>query len=1130
MAQPPPHFVVFVPGYMGSRLRSRSTGELVWLDIPALLRRPFGIPKALTRLFDQMRFPNEDLYADGIVDEVVFLPPLFKQEQYGRMIEALEQMGYETSGAKTDERFSAYTFAYDWRQDNRVTGRQLAQFVLQKQADHPGAKAILIGHSNGGIVSRWYIEKEGGKDHVSRLFLLGSPWDGAPKAFQVLQDGFEVFLMRIFDRSDGGLQDKIRSAVLSFPSFYQLIPAVTPFLQTDAGEVLNPFENLHWLEDETHRAMLIDGRRFNQELGNSLSVETLCFFGVKTPTTIGGRVNLGSRGTWSVRSWERTAEGDGTVPMVSAVHPHAHQKLPFTASHGDIYIIPPVLDKLEFELMTKYRLGVLAQAVTHNLKILFEPDRSDYSPGETIHLWATVHQRADSTPVYGAEIVVSLEFHQRLPGFPAPAALPEPQRTTLVESTVESGRYEGSLTAPPVSGYYHLLASVRVPNEEPEPLMELILIEAEPNHDVDDQAYAAVGDEAESASPEPPPSPPAPDIDAAIDPWGTHPPDGGVFRSWDEPQTEMESSSLDSASAPPESSSPSEPASGAQNRTSSTRFLSVDLTDGDPSRPLPLQSESTLELWIAETQGAIGAPFIEENLFTEGEQIARLHAVLTSRDFIVHTRTPQELRVPRQGKSRNKARFDIEPRQPGRGHASAYLYKDHHFIQGLDLELITAEKAPENANLAAGMRSPESAQRAIRAAESLGRPADLLGQLQPRDVLLIIKNRGDAFDLTLVDEVVTEARLPLSLFQLNGIIARARRALLDVVYLAQGPTGIQVFRGTNPPADITLAYQAGLDISDAVAEAAVRRLAEEGFLLYQDLFFSPSAGLEARQVGERLQRLAQQSHLKLQIVSQNFFLPWGMIYLGSDLRHPDAELFLGMRHIVEHLPLQISPPVYDPKINSLPRLSLSLNVDPSIDLNMGAGFVRRQLDFWKPVDENNIVDVVLRTHADEWRQAMQQPAPEQFIYFFGHAITPDPSDPAGPDAASLSFGDNTRITLRDMRLTDRVNDRFTGAPLVFINACESAELSPWFYSGFMPYFSSKGARGMIGTECEVPAVFAAEWAHRFFDRFFFQGEPIGRSFLELRREFYQRHKNILGLLYALYCDGDTCVSPPLPAP
>jgi hypothetical protein len=58
------------------------------------------------------------------------------------------------------------------------------------------------------------------------------------------------------------------------------------------------------------------------------------------------------------------------------------------------------------------------------------------------------------------------------------------------------------------------------------------------------------------------------------------------------------------------------------------------------------------------------------------------------------------------------------------------------------------------------------------------------------------------------------------------------------------------------------------------------------------------------------------------------------------------------------------------------------------------------------------------------------------------------------------------------------------------------------------------------------ARFAAEWATRFFRRFL-AGEPLGQALLGLRREFYEGHRNLLGLLYALYCDGDTQVVPGL---
>jgi hypothetical protein len=71
---------------------------------------------------------------------------------------------------------------------------------------------------------------------------------------------------------------------------------------------------------------------------------------------------------------------------------------------------------------------------------------------------------------------------------------------------------------------------------------------------------------------------------------------------------------------------------------------------------------------------------------------------------------------------------------------------------------------------------------------------------------------------------------------------------------------------------------------------------------------------------------------------------------------------------------------------------------------------------------------------------------------------------------------------------------------------------------------SRGARGVIGTECETPALFAVEWSKHFFDRFL-AGERLGQIFLDLRRKFYDEHNNLLGLLYALYVDGDTRIEP-----
>jgi CHAT domain len=148
------------------------------------------------------------------------------------------------------------------------------------------------------------------------------------------------------------------------------------------------------------------------------------------------------------------------------------------------------------------------------------------------------------------------------------------------------------------------------------------------------------------------------------------------------------------------------------------------------------------------------------------------------------------------------------------------------------------------------------------------------------------------------------------------------------------------------------------------------------------------------------------------------------------------------------------------------------------------------------------------------------------VYFYGHAKSADLDDTNGPDGASLEVNERT-ISLQELKDSAPTARKLRGSPLVFINACESAELSPLFYRGFMPYFTQRGARGLIGTECEIPALFAKQWARRFFEEFLAGGRSLGQLMLDLRREFYYRHNNLLGLAYALYCDADTRIVPGL---
>ena len=475
-SSPPPHFIVIVPGYMGSKLRDKKTGDIVWIDVPSMLKNPLKIEASVRRMFETMKYPNDDLEPAGIIDQVVFVPPLFKQEQYGRLVDALVQFGYVLDPKETGPNVPAvYTFSYDWRQDNRKSARQLGEAIEYWRSRHPGAKAWLIAHSNGGIISRWYIEKEGGKEHVGRLFLMASPWDGAPKSLQVMLQGLQIMFLKYFSRF--GISELTNELILSFPSYYQLLPYQNQFVHDLQNNSIDLFTDPSWLKTPAQRDMLSDAYKFNNDIGLDLSVETLCFFGNKKPTTTAGLLRTGAAGQWAGIEWDKTEAGDGTVPQYSAVHPNAKEKLPFVGGHGDIYVIPPVLEKLEWELVNKYKLGVLAEVTTSKLRIMFEPMRDAYNPGEKIDVWATVHDIEIDQPVFNAQVKVSTTLRDPLPGKETTSIQAKPSETLLDQSYSYPGRYEGSLDAPMVEGYYQLQAKVEVPGEAPIALEELVLVE-----------------------------------------------------------------------------------------------------------------------------------------------------------------------------------------------------------------------------------------------------------------------------------------------------------------------------------------------------------------------------------------------------------------------------------------------------------------------------------------------------------------------------------------------------------------------------------------------------------------------------------------------------------------------------
>jgi hypothetical protein len=82
-------------------------------------------------------------------------------------------------------------------------------------------------------------------------------------------------------------------------------------------------------------------------------------------------------------------------------------------------------------------------------------------------------------------------------------------------------------------------------------------------------------------------------------------------------------------------------------------------------------------------------------------------------------------------------------------------------------------------------------------------------------------------------------------------------------------------------------------------------------------------------------------------------------------------------------------------------------------------------------------------------------------------------------------------------------------------------MSSLFYRSITEEFLNAGANCVLGPQIDLPAVFAAEWAHQFFEEFFKGKRKIGIIIRDLTRVFCDQGRNPLGLIYSLYCGLDT---------
>ena len=309
--------VVFLPGITGSVLQK--DGRDVWgTSAGAIFRVLKSGGESIRHLaLDTIDDPSLDDLGDGVVatrlvPDTHIVPGLWKIDGYTKMMRDISDAFGLESGT------TAFEFPYDWRRDNRASARKLqrsVEFWLHaRRKDRPKAKVVLVAHSMGGLVSRYYLEVLGGWEHVRMLVTFGTPYGGSVKSLNFIANGHRPGI--------GPARLDMSSLLRSFTSVYQLLPT---YECMDAGAgTLRMIGEVPGMPNFDY-SRVASALAFHDEIAAAVRARASAepphivpVVGIEQPTVQSARFKGGVVEILDTIDG-RSESGDGTVPRASAV-------------------------------------------------------------------------------------------------------------------------------------------------------------------------------------------------------------------------------------------------------------------------------------------------------------------------------------------------------------------------------------------------------------------------------------------------------------------------------------------------------------------------------------------------------------------------------------------------------------------------------------------------------------------------------------------------------------------------------------------------------------------------------------------------------------------------------------------
>jgi hypothetical protein len=234
------HVIVQVPGIGGSVL-SDAAGRPVW-DVSAR-RIGYAVVRPGTLRLDA----HPDLVPDRLIDTTTVIPPVLVMPGYDGMVHHLRTQfgaGLTVTDYRPGRPVPAATevlrVPYDFRKSVRDAAELLDRAVHALfdgaapggAAPGEGRTVIVLAHSMGGLVARYWVGCLAGWRYCHALITLGTPHRGAPRALDWLVNGAGLGRWRY---------PPATRVLRGWPSVYELLPQY-PAVWQENGPPLEPVE------------------------------------------------------------------------------------------------------------------------------------------------------------------------------------------------------------------------------------------------------------------------------------------------------------------------------------------------------------------------------------------------------------------------------------------------------------------------------------------------------------------------------------------------------------------------------------------------------------------------------------------------------------------------------------------------------------------------------------------------------------------------------------------------------------------------------------------------------------------------------------------------------------------------